>query len=175
LFYDESPHLLYLLRRLAGEIDLTRVLSVPNRNGRSTPAQIDAFFRCPMGIPVTLRCNFESPVSEWYIMAFGERGLGIVDVFRDIYLFLPNDGNHGTTEVLRTSVAVTAQHWWQYIRSGTPHIAGRLFYGNEEVFTRFAAAVDGMHEALAPIGPESALAVLELQHQIIGRAEEALR
>ncbi len=175
LFYDESPHLLYLLGRLAGEIELTRVLTTPHRDGRNTPGQIDAFFRCPNGMAATLRCNFDSPVSEWHIMAFGDRGLGIVDVFRDIYIFLPNDGRHDTLRVLRTSLAATTQHWWQHITSGVPHLAGRLFYGNEEAFARFAAAVHGDTEALAPISTAKALAVLELQHAIVARAEEALR
>jgi predicted dehydrogenase len=174
LFYDESPHLLYLLRRLGGEIELTRVLTTPHRDGRSTPGQIDAFFRCPGGIAATLRCNFDSPVSEWHIMAIGTEGLGIVDVFRDIYIFLPNDGLHDTRRVLRTSLAATAQHWWQHVVSGIPHLRGRLFYGNDEVFARFAAAIHGDRAALAPIGAESALAVLDLQHQIIARAESAL-
>ena len=174
LFYDESPHLLYLLRRLAGDIELTRVLKTPHRDGRNTPGQIDAFFRCPGGIPATLRCNFDSPVSEWYIMVFGERALGVIDVFRDIYILLSNDGLHDTLHVLQTSVSATVQHWWQHLVSGIPHLAGRLFYGNDEVFGRFAAAVDGNVEALEPIGPSSAMAVLKLQHAIIDSAQDAL-
>jgi predicted dehydrogenase len=175
LFYDESPHLLYLLRRLAGEIELTRVLAVPHRDGGNTPGQLDAFFRTPAGMAVTLRCNFDSPVSEWHVMVFGEHGLGIVDVFRDIYVFLPNDGGHDTVRVFRTSLAATAQHWWQHVISGVPHLAGRLFYGNDEVFARFAAAVNGSQATLAPIGPASALAVLRLQHEIVARAVPALQ
>ncbi|HKM64172.1 MAG TPA: Gfo/Idh/MocA family oxidoreductase [Acidisphaera sp.] len=174
LFYDESPHLLYLLRRLGGDLELTRSLVTRHRDGRHTPGQIDAYFRCPHGIAATLRCNFDSPISEWHVMAFGERGLGIVDVFRDIYLFLPNDGRHDTLRVLRTSLSATAQHWWQHIVSGLPHLGGRLFYGNEDVFARFAAAIAGDSDALAPIGPDSALGVLQLQHAIMARAEEAL-
>lgn len=175
LFYDESPHLLYLLRLIAGDIALTRVLTTPHRDGRSTPGQIDAFFRCPSGIAATLRCNFDSPVSEWHILVFGERGIGIADIFRDIYIFIPNDGHHDTLRVLRTSLVTTTQHWWQHVASGIPHLSGRLFFGNEEVFSRFASAINGMPEELKPIGPSAALAVLELQHQIIGRAEGALR
>jgi scyllo-inositol 2-dehydrogenase (NADP+) len=174
LFYDESPHLLYLLRRLGGNLELTRALVTRHRDRRNTPGQIDAFFRCPSGIAATLRCNFDSPISEWHVMAFGERGLGIVDVFRDIYVFLPNDGRHDALRVLRTSLSATAQHWWQHVASGLPHLGGRLFYGNEEVFSRFAAGIAGDSEALAPIGADAALGVLELQHAIMARAEEAL-
>jgi len=168
LFYDESPHLLYLLRRIVGDIDLQRCLISPSTTGLKTPARIDAFFR-PTAFdgPCTLTCNFESPVSEWHVMVFGEKRLGIVDVFRDIYLSLPNDGIHDTLNVFRTSVHATAQHVWQHIVSGIPHLRRSLFYGNEEVFARFARAVRGSVEDLAPIGPDSALTILRLQHAIV--------
>jgi scyllo-inositol 2-dehydrogenase (NADP+) len=176
LMYDESPHLLYLIRAVAGEIQLSRSLTHPSSAGLNTPARIDAFFESPtFHGPITLSCNFESPVSEWYLMVFGENRLGIVDVFRDIYISLPNDGPHKTANVFRTSLYATGQHLWQHLASGIPHLRGSLFYGNDEVFGRFARAVRGSVEELAPIGPQSALAVLRLQHAIIDRQERFLR
>ncbi len=176
LMYDESPHLLYLIRGVAGEIQLSRSLTHPSSTGLNTPARIDALFESPtFHGPITLSCNFESPVSEWYLMVFGENRLGIVDVFRDIYISLPNDGPHKTANVFRTSLYATGQHLWQHLASGIPHLRGSLFYGNDEVFGRFARAVRGSVKELAPIGPQSALAVLRLQHAIIDRQERFLR
>ena len=110
LFYDESPHLLYLMGAVAGDLTLARSIVVPNADGARTPARIDAYFTSPtIKAPISLRCNFESPVSEWYLMVFGEKRLAIVDVFRDIYISLPNDGSHDTLRVLRTSATATAQ------------------------------------------------------------------
>lgn len=172
LMYDESPHLLYLLRRVAGDVRLKRCIVQPSSAGLCTPARIDAFFQSPaLDGPITLSCNFESPVSEWYLMAFGEKRLGIVDIFRDIYLSLPNDGAHGTASVFRTSAHAIGQHLWQHLASGIPHLTGTLFYGNDEVFRRFARAVRGSPADLGPINAESALAVLRLQHAIIERQE----
>lgn len=172
LMYDESPHLLYLIRAVAGEIRLIRSLTHPSSTGLNTPARIDAFFESPnFPGPITLSCNFESPVSEWYLMVFGEKALGIVDIFRDIYISLPNDGPHKTSNVFRTSLHATGQHLWQHLVSGIPHLRGSLFYGNDEVFGRFARAIQGSVKELAPIGPQSALAVLRLQHAIIDRQE----
>jgi predicted dehydrogenase len=172
LFYDESPHLLYLVRSIAGPLRLARALEVPSRSGLKTPGRIAAWFNADgADYPISLSCNFESPVSEWYLLVFGEKRLGIVDVFRDIYISLPNDGTHDTTRVLRTSLVATSQHWWQHITSGIPHLTGRLAYGNDEVFSRFARAIEGETGALEPIGPQSALAVLKLQHEIIDRRE----
>ena len=172
LFYDESPHLLYLLRRFAGDITLARSIVSPSTRQLKTPARIDAHFTsAAFAGPITLSCQFESPVSEWYLMVSGEEAMGIVDVFRDIYVRLPNDEGHDTSHVVRTSLAATGQHWWQHLTSGVPHLMGRLFYGNEEVFDRFARAVRGEAEALAPISGAAALAVLKLQHAIIDRQE----
>jgi len=172
LMYDESPHLLYLIRAVAGEVHLTRSLTHPSSTGLNTPARVDAYFESPtIPGPITLSCNFESPISEWYLMVFGENRLGIVDVFRDIYISLPNDGAHQTATVFRTSLSAMGQHLWQHLVSGVPHLRGRLFYGNDEVFGRFAGAIRGRVEELKPIGPESALAVLRLQHAIIDRQE----
>ncbi|MGZ4815179.1 MAG: Gfo/Idh/MocA family protein [Terriglobales bacterium] len=172
LMYDESPHLLYLLRRFAGEMEVSRCLTHPSSSGANTPARIDAYFRSStFPGPITLSCNFESPVSEWYLMVFGEKSLGIVDVFRDIYISLPNDGTHDTRTVFRTSWKTITQHVWQHIVSGIPHLRGTLVYGNDEVFGRFARAIHGAVDELKPIGPESALAVLRLQHALVERQE----
>jgi scyllo-inositol 2-dehydrogenase (NADP+) len=174
LFYDESPHLLYLMRSIAGELRLAHAITVSSTAGLATPARIEAWFETePRGYPIKLSCNFESPVSEWYLVVFGERAVGIVDVFRDIYVRLPNDGAHDTLRVLRTSVVGTLQHWLQYVVSGVPHLTGRLVYGNDHVFSRLADAIDGAEDALAPVGPQSALAVLRLQHAIIERHKDA--
>lgn len=173
LFYDESPHLLYLLRAVAGDVTLARSLKVTSTTGLHTPARVEAWFRGgPNGCPVRLACNFESPVSEWYLMVAGSQGYGIVDIFRDIYVRLPNDGRHDTGQVLRTSIRATAQHWFQHVTSGIPHLTGRLSYGNAELFDRFARGIAGDAAAMAPISAAAAHSILTLQHAIIDRAED---
>lgn len=172
LFYDESPHMLYLLRALApAPLVLLRAQVHPSRLGKRTPAWISAHYAAgPQRIPVKLDMSFEAPLSEWHIAAAGERCLGDIDVFRDIYLRLPNDGAHGTWPVLRTSLVATASHWVQHLVSGPRHLAGTLLYGNDEVFRRFAAAARTSAEPEG-IGPEDALAVLRMQHDIVRQAE----
>lgn len=167
LFYDESPHLIYLARAVAGPLKLERALTIKSRSGLRTPARVDAWFDSDAGYPIHLGCNFESPISEWHLIVFGEKRLGIVDVFRDIYLSLPNDGMHDTRRVVTTSLVTTYQHWAQHLTSGARHLAGKLFYGNQEVFARFGEAIAGNRAALAPISAECALDALKLQHAII--------
>lgn len=176
LFYDESPHLLYLAASIAGKLELTKAVCAASRHDRQTPAQIDCWFEADgADYPISLSCNFEAGLSEWYVCLHGEKAVAIVDVFRDIYLRLPNDGSHGTREVLGTSLTATAQHWWQHLASGVPHLMGKLKYGNDEVFERFAAGIRGDREALAPISAASALQTLSLQHDIIAQSERLYR
>jgi scyllo-inositol 2-dehydrogenase (NADP+) len=171
LFYDESPHLLYLMAAIAGPLQLSKATIIPSLDGLKTPARVDAWFDSEAGYPIHLSCNFESPVSEWHLLVFGEKRLGVVDVFRDIYLSLPNDRAHDTRRVLTTSVAATVQHWTQHVTSGVPHLLGRLFYGNEDVVQRFADAIlEGDVKRLEPLGAKAALAGLRLQHDIIDKA-----
>ena len=80
----------------------------PSTLGKRTPAWISAHYVAGrLRIPVKLDMAFEAPLSEWHVSVGGERCLGDVDVFRDIYLRLPNDGAHTTWPVLRTSLAAT--------------------------------------------------------------------
>ena len=172
LFYDESPHLLYLLRTLApAPLRLLRAEMHPGGGGRRTPAWLSAHYAAGSGgIPVKLNLAFEAPLSEWHMTVAGERALGDVDVFRDIYMRLPNDGNHTTWPTLRTSLSATWDHWGQHLVSGPRHLAGSLLYGNDQVFRRFAvAALTGA--PLEEIGAEDALAVLRMQHEILDAAE----
>jgi scyllo-inositol 2-dehydrogenase (NADP+) len=172
LFYDESPHLLYLLNSICGDLGVAKVVSADNRAGHRTPDQIDVWFTAlGADYPITLSCNFQSSVSEWYLIVHGDKAVGVVDIFRDIYLRLPNDRSHATADVIRTSFAATAQHWLQHLSSGVPHLLGKLLYGNDEVFDRFASAVCGDSDRLTPISGQAALRILNLQHAIINGRE----
>jgi predicted dehydrogenase len=172
LFYDESPHMFYLLRSLApGPLRLVSASVHPSGSGKRTPAWISAHYTSgPRGVPVKLDMAFEAPLSEWHVAVAGDHFLGDVDVFRDIYVRLPNDGAHTSWPVLRTSLCATWWHWAEHLLSGPRHLAGTLTYGNDEVFRRFAAAALSGAEP-HDIGPEDALSVLRMQHEIIERAE----
>lgn len=169
LFYDESPHFFYLLRRAAPGLALRDVDFVPGRDGRHTPVLVRARYAAPSAegeIPVSLSMQFESPVSEWHLAVSGERAIGIVDLFRDIYVRIPEDGLHTTATVLRSTVAATTGHWSGYVGSGVRHLTRRLDYGVGEVYARFAAGVAaGTDPAL--IGRADAAAVVRMAHEVI--------
>jgi predicted dehydrogenase len=178
LFYDESPHFFYMLRKFAGGkmrlVSGHSLKASPSvQDAGSTPAAVSLSYRTATGLPVTIDCNFESPVSEWYLAVHGENALGIVDIFRDIYIRLPNDQQHSPLQIIRSSALATLQHWVQHVPNGIQFLTGRLDYGNDEVFARFAHAI---HTSTPPqgIGAEDALSVLKMQHEAIAAANAAV-
>lgn len=174
LFFDESPHFFYLLRALAGgALSLQNAQAVASRKGKKTPALAHLLYRGADGLPVTIDCAFESALSEWHVVVTGEKKVAILDIFRDIYLCLPNDGTHAATDILRTSLLALSQHAAQYIPNGIAFLRGRLDYGNDEVFGRFARAIRSGRPP-PDIGATDALDVLRLQTQAISALQETL-
>ncbi len=174
LFYDESPHFFYLLRWLAGgRLDLRQAYGVPSRDGLNTPAMVSLAYAGEGGLPVTMSCQFDCALSEWLITVCGKEATAVVDIFRDVYIRLPNDGGHGLKDVLTTSAAAVAQHILGHIPNGIARLRGRLDYGNDEVFARFAAAMRGgdgggrEREILRGMSSDDALAVLRLQREAV--------
>ncbi len=167
LFFDESPHFFYLLRDVAGcDLSLREASAIPPHAGSNTPRLIRLLYESTSGFPVTVDCQFDSPVSEWHLMVSGTKGLGLVDIFRDIYLFLPNDKSHGTKHVLTTSFLAMGQHMLRHIPNGIAFMRGRLDYGNDEIMRRFARAIRTGQEDTA-IGSSAAQAILRLQIEAI--------
>jgi scyllo-inositol 2-dehydrogenase (NADP+) len=141
LFYDESPHVFYLLRRFAkGELVIKDVAAVKSRSKENTPqilnVEVDA-----NGIPATIYSNFESPICEWYFIVFGERRYAMVDMFRDILTVLPNDGQHLMKEVFTTSFLASMQHWKGFISNGFKYVRHRLHYGMDQTHENFYQAI----------------------------------
>jgi scyllo-inositol 2-dehydrogenase (NADP+) len=165
LFFDESPHLLYLLKAFGGKVEARRASITPSSTGKATPAVVQAEFDVS-GLPATMYMNFEAPISEWHLMVFTEKGAAIIDIFRDILVFVPTDHAHSAKDVVRSSLAMILGHSAGFLRSGYRMITKNLLYGNDEVVGRFFEAVEGGSEPIG-IDAASALDILKLQHAIM--------
>ncbi|HBM90397.1 MAG TPA: gfo/Idh/MocA family oxidoreductase [Rhodospirillaceae bacterium] len=170
LFFDESPHFFYLLQRLAGKIELQRAHAVASPEGKETPSLIHLLYRSEQSIPVTINCQFDSALSEWFIRISGEKATAFLDIFRDIYICVPNDQTHSALDILRTSASTITQHLLCHLPNGLNFVRGRLDYGNDDVFARFAEAILS-NKTPDRINFEAALSVLQCQQE----ATQALR
>jgi scyllo-inositol 2-dehydrogenase (NADP+) len=166
LFYDESPHLLYLFRSFGrSPLRLRRASIIPSSRASSTPAVVQAEFSVG-DIPATLFMNFEAPVSEWHLMIFAEEGVLILDIFRDILVVLPSDHHHAAPDVVRSSLAMLIGHGTGFVRSGLGFLTGKLLYGNDEVVNRFFNAVE-TKQSPREIDANTALEILVVQHTLL--------
>jgi len=169
LFYDESPHMFYLLESLAGCPLMHLHSTVIRHSTKNTPIHVSAHYTAG-GVPVRLTMNFEAALSEWHVFVQGTRAVGIVDVFRDILVTLPNDGAHRAREILISSVLAIATHAGGFFTSGLLLAQGRLFYGADIVWKKFIDQIDGNGLA-EEISARRGLHIVEMQHEIMTKSE----
>jgi scyllo-inositol 2-dehydrogenase (NADP+) len=168
LFFDESPHMIYLLRRFLGD------LSVEQAWAQAAPPDVDQRLDRVearlqgAGGSAHLSMSFRSPVSEWLLAVVGTRRVLVLDVFRDILLVQRPDGAHGTGDVLKSSLRTYWQGLAGFATSGALFSTGRLLYGHETLVRRFVdSIIDGTP---LPVPPEEGLAVVRTMESVLEQA-----
>jgi scyllo-inositol 2-dehydrogenase (NADP+) len=134
LFWDESVHFFYLLEALIGNLEV--VYGHSFIKSLKTPEMISLSMVGERNIPATITMNFSSSISEWGLIVSCTEGVVTYDLFRDIAIFLPNDGLHLAKDVLRTSTAAISGHVGNFVRNGLNYIRGELHYGVDEVIRK---------------------------------------
>lgn len=168
LFYDESPHMLYMLENLAGD-KLHRISSqILQRAERNTPSLVTGHFAAG-NLPVRISMNFEAALSEWHILVMGTRQVGIVDIFRDILVTLPNDKSHRAHEILTSTGATILTHLIGFFQSGVLMTRKKLFYGADIVWQKFIDSIDGKQN-IVEISAEQGAKIVSMQHEIMNES-----
>ncbi len=168
LFYDESPHFFYLLRSFLGPaLHVSSASAIDPPRGRSTPLSLSVTV-AGGAAPGKIDMNFDSPISEWQFLVYGERRLAMVDIFRDVSVVFDNDGEHSARQIMKTSFDGMRGHIRGVAASGALLVRDRLAYGNDEVLRRFlASCVSGSPPS--GISSRDGAAVVELQHAVLDR------
>lgn len=170
LFYDESPHFYYLFRSLAGGDLAWQGGSVwRGPKTQNTPVAVSGEYAAPGGYPVFLHINFASSLTEWHVTIVGEEGTADIDVWRDIYVRLPNDGVHSAKDILMTSVLGAGQHFLGVASGGLRYARGRHLYGNNVVVDNFARAIAG-EDSLKGMDAAEGIRVIGMQHELVEKA-----
>jgi predicted dehydrogenase len=167
LFFDESPHLLYLARRLLPGAELEQVRLTASSSGLTTPKEVYAQLRNRRGQGASLLMRFEAEATEWHLTVSAEHGTADIDMLRDIYLFIPGDSRQDAPEVLSPGIQALRGHLWGSLTGGPLQVRSRLGYGYDEVLARFAAAIRCGTLQPEHIGCADALSVLKLQQEIL--------
>lgn len=164
LFFDEAPHMIYLLRHFLGDLRLVGATATRGpSDSRQLYRSVQASFESKTG-SASLLMVFDSPVSEWLISIITPSRVVILDLFRDICVVLGTDRSHGPKDVLRTSLSAMWQHVVGVATSGVRYYAGRLFYGHDVLIERFARSIrEGVPP---PVTGEDGLAVTRVLEDI---------
>lgn len=144
LFWDEGAHFFYLLEALVGRLTQVNAVAFPSKEaGDPTPSVLLAAYNSATDVPVEVSMHFDAGISEWGLVLCGEHGTVLYDLFRDVAVRLPYDGEHNGKEVLRTSVVATARHWGGIVSNGIRMVRGNLHYGTDDVMSQVVATAKG--------------------------------
>ena len=140
LFYDEAPHMVYLIDRVlrSAKVDSGWAQTSP---GSDEFSALGADFVGDGGARATMRMLFEAPVSEWLLTIVMEGGVSVIDLFRDIEVFVPPDGSHGPRDILMTSARSIMGHAAGTIRTGVRYLTGNQRWGHDVIIGEYLEAI----------------------------------
>ena len=168
LFYDESPHLLYLVRNLAGcNPKLCNAHIIPSQKGENTPYSMSLSYEGD-AFPIRLSMLFNAPLSEWRLMVMGTQKIAIVDIFRDVLIVANNDAAHKGKNILQTSFSFISSHLIGTMLSGYKMVSGNLYYGTELVIDQFIHSIQ-VKKNPADISSKDGFDIVQMQHAILSR------
>ncbi len=167
LFFDEAPHLLYLMRDFLGEIEVEQAWDTPMGGADGEPTRrIEARLRGERG-PAYLTSWFGAPISEWCLLLFCTQAILAIDLFRDTLICLPPERAHDARDVVASAARGTLQLWRGIASTGLRVLRGRQFFGADEFDRRFVESVEGIDTP--PASPGDGVRVLQLIEEIFLR------
>jgi predicted dehydrogenase len=170
LFFDESPHLLYLMEEFIGGLDVLNATSQPNEGSDQPFRSVTATFEGKGGTQGQLSMIFEAPLSEWYFVIVGTERIAVVDIFRDIIVQFGKEDDHSPVEVLQTAVSGILQASYGIVTSGVHTLKGDLFFGFGELLDEYLHALET--PAPLPVSPEKGYTILEGSHAVLNQLDE---
>jgi predicted dehydrogenase len=168
LFFDEAPHLLYLMRHFLGELSVSdsKITDFP----ADGPSQlVDARLDGARGDARLLMWT-GAPQSEWFLALYCSRATLVLDLFRDILIRVPAERSHGIRDVLTASWTATLQHWAGTFSTGVRSLAGRQDYGADRLMKSFLSSASS--RSAPPVTAEDGWRVVELIEQIRDAARQ---
>jgi predicted dehydrogenase len=137
LFFDEAPHMVYLLDAFLDGFEVDHAWS----EGTDSPKSLGADLIGGTGIRGQLTMIFDAPISEWFVSIVCDRGVAVLDLFRDIQFVIPPDGGHRPHQILRTSMAGVLGLGIGTFNTGARYLARRQFWGHDVIIADFLDAV----------------------------------
>jgi predicted dehydrogenase len=165
LFYDESPHILYIMNHFIGNFNITNanmIVNDPNLPQNVSQVHIDVSAEETSG---SITMIFDSPLSEWLIVLVGAKRILCLDIFRDILINLGTDSGHKPYDVLKTSLIAINQEILGITNSGMMVMRRKLLFGHDRLIKGFVDSI--VKDIDPPVTAEEGRNIVRLQHEII--------
>ena len=170
LFFDEAPHLLYIMRHFFGELYVAEAWHTYfGVDSEGNNHRIEARLQGNGGFGY-LTMWFGAPFSEWLFILFCSRAVLVLDLFRDILIHMPPEKSHNATDILKSSARGTIRFWGGIASSGLRNTLGRLLYGHDVLVHRFLDATVNGGEP--PLSPRDGWEVVALMEEIVQRSSQ---
>jgi len=172
LFYDESPHLLYLIEEFLDDVRLDSVSSRYDSSEKQSLQMINATLKNQENKLGVLTMLFDAPLSEWHFTVVGTEMMIIVDIFRDIAITLDKEDSHNPSDVLGTSLSAMLQETTGMISSGVGTLRGTLHFGMDKVVSQYLDALDNDEEP--PISADEGAKIVYMMHDVLTGVDQSM-
>lgn len=165
LFFDESPHLLYLIEAFIGGLNVVNTTAQKNDGSGQPLNSVTATFEGVEDRQGHLSMVFDAPLSEWFFIICGTKRLAVVDIFRDIIVHVGQEEDHSPLEVLQTAISGMGQFGYGMVKSGVHTLHDDLFFGFETLLDQYLSSIQS--STSTPVSPEKGYEILEGSHSVL--------
>jgi predicted dehydrogenase len=165
LFFDESPHMLYLMRYFIPELRVHSVVTSHDSISVQSPRKIEVYFVEEEAKSGLLTMDFGCSRDEWFVYVIAEKALIKIDLFKDTIVSLGKAGHHDPLDVLRGSIGEILKSTFQILNAGFRYSTRRQRYGHDILVKLFLDSV--IQDIEPPVKPEEGLAVVSYLQSII--------
>lgn len=167
LFYDEVPHMIYLIQFFTGKITNVIARSHGVILGTNQVAKISAILENE-NTSNNLNMVFNSPISEWILTVVTENYVLELDIFRDSIIVRKAEPSHHPLDVLGGSISRIKQETTGVLSSGVRLLAHNLNFGADVLISLFIDSIEKDKDP--PIPPAVGKQVVEVMWEIINKA-----
>jgi len=168
LFFDESPHMLYLLKHFLPKLKVCNIITSRDSISEQKPRKIEIYFTEEKSRSALLTMDYGCSRDEWFLYLIAEKALVKIDFFKDTITILGKAEHHDPFDVLKGSIDEIMQNICQHFKTGLRHSIGRQYYGHDKLIHLFIDSI--IKNTAPPVKPEEGLAIVELQESILKNA-----
>ncbi|ELZ77938.1 dehydrogenase [Haloferax larsenii JCM 13917] len=151
-YWDESPHMIYLVKSFMDDIELSAAEVCENQSNDGYK-RIKARFSGNSLSEASISFLWDSPVTEWWIIVTGTEGILFIDIYRNIMVNLSRESEHTAKSVMYVLLDTCQQLLFGTAFSGVKYIKDRFVNGYKipdagfsHQIQRFVDAIERGHE-----------------------------